>query len=101
MGFELIIKPVVFLDAEEAVKYYDAQLQGLGKRFYDNLLFSFVKIQTKPFAFSFVKKPVRKYKISRFPYKIFYLVTDKTIFIIGISHAKRSNAFVKKWIRLL
>jgi hypothetical protein len=50
MGFELIIKPVVFLDAEEAVKYYDAQLQGLGKRFYDNLLFSFAKIQTKPFA---------------------------------------------------
>lgn len=101
MGFELIIKPIVFLDTEEAVKYYDTQLQGLGKRFYDSLLFSFAQIHAKPFTFSFVRKPVRKYKINRFPYKIFYLVTNKTIFIIGISHVKRSNAFVKKRIKLL
>ena len=64
MGFELIIKPVVFLDAEEAVKYYDAQLQGLGKRFYDKLLFSFAQIHAKLLAFSFVKKPVRKSLLS-------------------------------------
>jgi hypothetical protein len=59
MGFELIIKPIVFLDAEEAVKYYDTQLQGLGKRFYNSLLLSFAQIHAKPFAFSFVKKRIK------------------------------------------
>ncbi len=38
MAFNVIIKPIVFLDAEEAVNYYEEQLKGLGKRFYNQFL---------------------------------------------------------------
>jgi len=33
MAFELIIKPVVFLDIEDAVSYYEQQSKGLAKTF--------------------------------------------------------------------
>jgi len=55
----------------------------------------------KPSAFSYVKKPVRRHLIKKFPYKIFYLITGDSIIVIGVSHAKRSNAFVRKRLRLI
>ena len=101
MTFDLIIKPIVFWDVDDAVVYYESQLIGLGKRFYNQILFSFEQIQAKPFKFSYVKYPVRRYKIIKFPYKIYYIISNNIIFIIGISHAKRSNAFVKNRIKIV
>jgi hypothetical protein len=101
MAFKIVIKPIVFSDTEEAVIYYENKLPGLGKRFYNSFLFALDEIQLKPSTFSFVKKPVRRHLIKKFPYKIFYLIAgDSIIIIIGVSHTKRSNAFVKRRLRL-
>ena len=101
MVFELIIKPIVFDDAEEAVNYYEKKVKGLGNRFYNSLLASLEEIQLSPLNYSYIKNPVRRHIISKFPYKIYYLVSNQTIYVIGISHAKRSNAFVKSRLRLI
>lgn len=101
MAFKLIIKPIVFADADDAVAYYERKSKGLGKRFYNNLLTSLEDIQQNPFTFSYIKKPVRRHLISKFPYKVYYLFSDETIYVIGISHAKRSNAFVKRRLKLI
>ena len=101
MAFELIIKPIVFDDAEEAINYYEQKLKGLGNRFYNSLLASLEEIQNSPLNYTYIKKPVRRHIVSKFPYKIYYLVSEQTIYVIGISHAKRSNAFVKSRVRLI
>jgi toxin ParE1/3/4 len=101
MAFKFVIKPIVFAEAEDAVAYYEKKSKGLGKRFYDNFLTSLDDIQHKPFTFSYIKKPVRRHLVSKFPYKVYYLISDETIYIIGISHAKRSNAFVKRRLKLI
>ncbi len=66
MVFELIIKPIVFDDAEEAVNYYEQKLKGLGKRFYDSLLVSLEEIQLNPLNYSYIKNPVRRHIIQGF-----------------------------------
>jgi hypothetical protein len=71
MGFKLLIKPIVFIDVDEAVEYYEKKAAGLGKRFYNHFLASLGDIQSKPFTYSYVKDPVRRCKIATFPYKIF------------------------------
>ena len=101
MDFNTIIKPIALDEAEEAVIYYETELTGLGNRFYNSFLLALNEIQLNPFAFSYIKKPVRRHIIKKYPYKIFYIITQQTIFIIGISHAKRSNAFVKKRLKLV
>ncbi len=101
MAFELIIKPIVFADADEAVEYYEKKLKGLGNCFYNQLLESLNEIQSNPFHFSYIKEPVRRHLISKFPYKIYYIISNDTIFILGISHTKRSNAFVRKRLKLI
>ncbi|MBV9960905.1 MAG: hypothetical protein JO072_01545 [Parafilimonas sp.] len=101
MVFELIIKPIVFDDAGEAVNYYEKKVKGLGNRFYNGLLAALDEIQLTPLHYAYIKAPVRRHIISKFPYKIYYLVSKQTIYVIGISHAKRSNAFVKRRLRLI
>ena len=101
MGFKLIIKPIVFLDAAEAVDWYEKELTGLGNRFYNNFLHTLEDIQSNPFTYAFITKSVRRHIIDKFPYKVYYIVTSDTIFILGVSHAKRSNAFVKRRLKLL
>lgn len=100
MAFKILIKPIVFADADEAVNYYEKKSKGLGKRFYNNFIESLNDIQQRPFTYSFVTKSVRRHLIPKFPYKVFYVVSEETIFVIGISHAKRSNAFVKRRLKL-
>ena len=99
--FELLIKPIVFVDIDEAVEYYENQLAGLGKRFYNHFLASPGDIQNQPLTYSYVKDPVRRCKIKSFPYKIFYLISDDTIFILGVAQSKRSNAFVRMRLKLM
>ncbi|MGI8950036.1 MAG: hypothetical protein ACR2FN_00480 [Chitinophagaceae bacterium] len=101
MAFNLVIKPIVFADADEALIYSENRLNGLGKRFYNNFLLAMEEIQEKPFTFSYIKNPVRRHLVNKFSYKIFYVVSEETIFIIGLSHTKRSNAFVKRRLKLL
>ncbi len=101
MAFELIIKPIVIFDIEEAVEYYEKKVAGLGNRFYNQFLASLTDIQNKPFTYSYIKDPVRRCKIEHFPYKVFYTVDEKTVFIIGVAHTKRSNSFVRRRLRLL
>lgn len=101
MVFKLIIKPIVIFHVEEAVNYHEKKVSGLGKRFYNQFLLSLSDIQNKPLTYSYVKEPVRRYKIESFPYKISYTLSEDTIFILGVAHTKRSNAFVRRRLRLL
>jgi hypothetical protein len=75
-------------------------MTGLGDRFFLQILTSLNTIKENPFAFSFVKTPVRRCLIKKFPYKIYYLIDQATIVIIGIAHVKRSNRFLKKKLGL-
>jgi toxin ParE1/3/4 len=77
------------------------QQKGLGNQFYKYFLLALENIETKPFTYSFVKDPVRRCRIQKFPYKVFYLISENYIFIIGLSHAKRSNAVIKRRLKLI
>ena len=54
MAFKLIIKPLVIFDLEEVVDYYENRVSGLGKRFYNQFLFSLSDIQNKPLTYAYV-----------------------------------------------
>ena len=101
MAFKIVVKPIVFSDVEEGVLYYEKKSPGLGERFYNGFLSAVNEIQLNPFTFSYIKQPVRRHLIKKFPYKIFYLITDDSIVVIGVSHAKRSNAFVRRRLKLM
>lgn len=99
MVFDLIIKPIVFVDVEEAIGFYNKKSNELATRFYQSFLNSLEEIRINPHYYFFISKPVRRHVIKKFPYKIFYVVEENKIVIIGISHAKRSNRFIKSKLK--
>ena len=70
-------------------------------RFYNNFITSLNEIEINPHNYSYIKNPVRKHIIKKFPYKIYYIATVDKIIVIGVSHAKRSNTYIKRRLKLL
>ena len=99
MGFKLIIKPVVWLDLDEAIEWYEKESPGLGKRFIKNFEEAKEKILKQPTAYSNVTPEVRRILLKNFPYKIFYHFSAYTVFIIGLAHTKRSKAFIRRKLK--
>ena len=99
MVFNIVIKPIVFLDVEEAVIFYRKKSDKLGERFYKNFLQSIEEILLYPQNYSYIHKPVRRHIIRNFPYKVYYIVLNKTIIVIGVAHAKRSSSYIKSKLK--
>jgi toxin ParE1/3/4 len=99
MVFDIVIKPIVFLDVEEAVIFYAKKSNKLGGRFYKNFLQSIEDIRLSPENYSYIHKPVRRHIIKKFPYKVYYIVLNEAIVIIGVAHVKRSNSYIKSKLK--
>jgi hypothetical protein len=44
---------------------------------------------------------VKRVLLKKFPYKLFYTYTENTVIILGVTHAKRSNAYLRKRLKSL
>ena len=101
MVFKIIIKPILWLDLEEAITWYEKERKGLGKIFFENFEEAIERIKINPNSYLNVIPDVKRILVKKFPYKIFYTISNDMVFIIGLSHAKRSNAHVRKRLKLL
>ena len=101
MAFKIKIKPIVYFDLEEAISWYEGEQKGLGERFFRSFSRAIEKIKKSPNFYLTVIPGVKRVLLKKFPYKIFYTITENTLFIIGLTHEKRGNAFVKKRLKSL
>lgn len=99
MAYNVIIKPLVFYDVEDALKWYNKLVDGLGNRFYLEFWDAIDSIKMQPFTFSYFKDPIRRSKMKTFPYKIYYIIDNDTVFILGLAHSKREDAYIKRRLR--
>jgi plasmid stabilization system protein ParE len=99
MAFKVIIKPVVWLDMDEAVDWYKKKSPGLGKRFYKNFDRAIDKILERPTAYFFIAQNVRRVLFENFPYKLLYSISGNNIYILGVFHAKRSKAGIRRRLK--
>jgi plasmid stabilization system protein ParE len=101
MAFKVIIKPLAYEDLDAAINCYESQQKGLGVRFLQSFEISINKIGNHPLHYATYYKNVRRHLLKIFPYKIFYLVVDDKVYVLGIYHGKRSNRFINKRLKLL
>jgi plasmid stabilization system protein ParE len=99
MAFEILIKPIVWFDLEEAITWYENESPGLGKRFFKSFVDAKENIVAHPTAYINVTPTVKRILLKNFPYKLFYTIAENTIYIIGVAHAKRSNAFIRRKLK--
>ena len=85
-------------DLAEAVAYYDAQEEGLGARFANEVRTTVEKMARYPQAWAPMARGVRRCRTVRFPSGVFYQIRGDSILILAILHLRRSP---ETWVRRL
>ena len=88
----LFLRPAAVADIHAARKYYEESRPGLGKDLADDLDRLFARLRAFPLSAPLVVgyEPVRRARLRRFPYQIFYRTDDQRIDILRVVHAARS-----------
>ena len=87
--------PLAKLELDDAIEYYELQLEGLGKRYKEEVRISINRISIFPKAWTVIRPNIRKCVMHKFPYNILYSVQENTILIIAIAHHHRQPDY---WI---
>ena len=69
--------------------WYERELPGLGSRFSQELDVQVGRIASHPLRFPLRLKDMRSARLRRFPYSLFFRVTDNEIAVIACFHASR------------
>lgn len=86
---KIIILPFAEQDIRDSVIHYTEKEVGLEKHFLAIINQAFQIISKKPFAFPFIKNPIRKFIIKDFPFNVYYFVEEDNIYILAVFHKKR------------
>jgi len=83
------------LELEDAVRYYELEYSGLGKRFKQEVKMAALRIVEYPQAWSIERGDIRKCFLHKFPYKLLYSIEKNHILVIAVAHQHRKPDY---WI---
>jgi len=81
--------PIAKLELDDAIGYYELQLEGLGRRYKEEVRTSLQRISIFPNAWAIIRPNIKKCVMHKFPYNILYSIDEDTILIIAIAHHHR------------
>ena len=77
------------LELEDAVRYYDLEFAGLGRRFKEEVRKAVLRVAAYPRAWSKERGDVRKCLLHKFPFKLMYSLEQDHILVIAVAHQHR------------
>lgn len=95
MTFQVSIRPEAETDINDAYTWLEEQKIGLGKDFILCVDASIQSIIKTPHLFSKVYEQIHRCLIRRFPYGVYYFISENTVIVIGVLHARRNPAIWK------
>jgi plasmid stabilization system protein ParE len=87
---QAIFHPIARRELEEAIDYYNAERQGLGSEFREEVQRVLALLARFPRLGQPVRGSVRRIMLSRFPYHIYYrLLASDNLRILAVAHNRR------------
>lgn len=81
-------------DLDDSVVYYDRQQEGLGQQFADAVELAVQRIRENPERFQRHEgTEIRKLRMDRFPFTIYFQDLDECVWIVAVAHHKRRKDF--------
>ena len=78
----------------DAASFYEKRRDGLGKEFTDEVIRCIGLIQEFPGIGSQFENTIYQHLVvERFPYAIFYAVSELSIWIVAVAHGSRSSGY--------
>jgi plasmid stabilization system protein ParE len=89
MSPPIVLRPEAQRDLLEARDWYEQQCPRLGDAFAERVEEMFGRIQEMPELYAVVLGDVRRSKLRRFPYVVYYRLLSDRIEVIGVLHGSR------------
>jgi plasmid stabilization system protein ParE len=89
MNLPLQVSPEAALDLDEAEDWYESQRPGLGSEFTAAVAHVLEQIESFPHSRAAGYKGVRQALTDRFPYIVYYRITEHCIEIVAVIHGSR------------
>ena len=83
------------IELDEAVRYYNHQLPGLGFRFFQQVNADIERIRLMPDAWTKVGERTRRCLIKDLPYALLYAIESEEILITAVAHLHRDPEHYK------
>jgi plasmid stabilization system protein ParE len=90
----LKISKLAFLEIEDAKEYYNLQKSTLGDTFKDDVKKSIENIKQFPTLYPNITNNIKRCLLHRFPFSIFYAISDDTILILSVAHQHRKPFYL-------
>ena len=89
----VIVRPPALADIADAAAWYDAQQPGLGEELVDEIIRAIRRAETAPDLFRIIRQrgAIRRVLTQRFPYRIFFSVSDGTVHVHAVLHGARHD----------
>ena len=76
-------------ELDEAIRYYDHQLPGLGIRFFQEVSAAIDRIRFMPEAWTKIGEQTRRCILKGFPYALLYVIEPSEILITAVANLHR------------
>jgi plasmid stabilization system protein ParE len=73
----------------EAQDWYEAETPGLGRRFRGEIDRTVRRITDNPLQFPLMFQALRRARVRKFPYGLFFTTTDDALIVVACFHASR------------
>jgi plasmid stabilization system protein ParE len=80
-------------EVDEAVRWYEAQAEGLSRIFLDELDRVVRLIRAYPLTATPIEPEIRRFLFAHFPYSLIYGIDQETIVVIAIAHQHREPRY--------
>lgn len=91
MSTRLVVRPDAVNDLQEAINWYESKRPGLGQLFKQVVWKSVRQIIESPLAYPIVQRSIRRAKVRRFPFGIYYEIEGSQVVVLAVYHFKRSS----------
>ena len=89
MTRRLVFRRAASQDFEDAALWYEGRRPGLGGEFQSAIEDALRSIQADPLMYPRVHLLVRRVRVRRFPYAVYFLVESDRIVVLSVFHARR------------
>jgi toxin ParE1/3/4 len=86
----LIVTPAARAEIVDALEWYESQQEGLGHRFLRELEIGVGRVASNPAQFPHVFDDIRRARLNKFPYALFFRIEQESVVEIACFHASRN-----------
>jgi toxin ParE1/3/4 len=99
LSFSIRIRIAARLDIAKAEDWYEERVPGLGLRFRAAAYEAVTRIASDPFIYPELLWGNRRLVMHRFPYNIWFRVSETDVLIIAVIHGKRGTRALRSKLR--